>query len=539
MVQKSFPAGIPYLHMPVRGDDPETFFYVEIHAGGVQQAEFLIGIAPPGVHHHHYMPLDIGRYGGEVTLLCREARAPADLFDGFIPGGAISEERRLYPGLYKEPLRQQIHFSPARGWLNDPNGLFCKDGVYHMYFQHSPVANTHSGINIGWGHATSADGIRFTQHPDALLPKSSRLLIASGSAIVDEHNLFGLGPDTVLAVYSDLFALQYHGRPPVTSGGAQNLMISTDGGMTFHPFGGNPIIPVPDGMTWRDPRIFQLDGGTLCIAVYETYEEQDCISFYTSHDARAWTFRSRIMHFYECPDLFRLRVENCDEELWVVYGASGQYLIGHFEDFTFIPLAGPEYIDFGDCVYAGQTFNNDPRPHRRVYTAWLRDIHNHGWSEAQSEEGRQAGFCQSMALYSEFRIVKTPRGYRLFRSPLPALDTLRQSARTVSLSEPVPLPIPGETQFLLREDTDAHVTLGDAGFTYCAAEHAITTSAGKVCHLCTPGDVSVRILSDTRSVEIYVLDEMVMSFCLIPTELAVRCACPLTAIQYTLKSIWD
>ncbi|MBQ8684399.1 MAG: glycoside hydrolase family 32 protein [Clostridia bacterium] len=540
MVQKSFPVRTGYLHIPVRGADPETFYYTEIWADGVMQTEFLIGIAPPGTAYDHYMPLDVGRYAAsEVTLVCREDKAPDDLFDTILPGGTVPEEPLLYPNLYKEPLRQQIHFSPARGWLNDPNGLFYKDGLFHMYFQHSPVANTHSGMNISWGHATTPDGIHFTQHADAITPRSSRLLVASGSAIVDEYNLFGLGPDTVLAVYTDLFALQYHDRPQVTSGGAQNLAISTDGGMTFRPYEGNPIIPVPDGMTWRDPRIFQLDEQTMCLAVYETYEGEDCISFYSSSDCRQWQFRSRILHFYECPDLFKLRVEDGDEELWVVYGASGKYLIGRFENYAFTALTQPEYIDFGDCVYAGQTFSNTPDPTRRIYTAWLRDFGNHGWSPEQSEEGRKAGFCQSMALYSTFRIVKTSLGYRLFRSPIEALTSLRQQAETLSLDRPVSLPTPSETLFTLAEDKDARVTIGNAGFTYCAADRAITTSSDKVCRLCTPGDIAVRILADTRSVEIYIQDEAVMSFFVLPEELTAHSEYPLTAVQYRLKSIWE
>ena len=36
-----------------------------------------------------------------------------------------------------ESDRQQFHYSARNGWLNDPNGLFWKDGVYH------PVSYTH------------------------------------------------------------------------------------------------------------------------------------------------------------------------------------------------------------------------------------------------------------------------------------------------------------------------------------------------------------------------------------------------------------
>ena len=64
--------------------------------------------------------------------MCRDDNASENLFDGIRVGGKIEDEPQLYPELYNEEIRQKIHFSPKRGWMNDPNGLFFKDGIFHM-----------------------------------------------------------------------------------------------------------------------------------------------------------------------------------------------------------------------------------------------------------------------------------------------------------------------------------------------------------------------------------------------------------------------
>ena len=243
------------------------------------------------------------------------------------------------------------------------------------------------------------------------------------------------------------------------------------------------------------------------------------------------------MDFYECPDLFKLKVANSDEELWVVYGANGKYSIGHFENFVFTPINQGGYIDYGDAVYAGQTFNNYESDTKRIYTAWIRDM-EHPWGYVENEPNRKYGFSQSMALLTELSIYKTEKGYRLFRAPIAALETLRDTEKDIVGNEVVNINAPYEMAFTLRKDCDACINMGPIWVSYNAENHRIDSSSGKSYVICSEGDLSVRIIVDTRSAEIFLQDEIVMSFFVKQPEIKVDCEYLVDGKLYLLKSIW-
>src|SRR4051812_48876746 len=59
----------------------------------------------------------------------------------------------------EDPYRPQVHFSPEKNWVNDPNGPVWYQGQYHMFFQHNPEAPVWG--NMSWGHAVSKDLIHW------------------------------------------------------------------------------------------------------------------------------------------------------------------------------------------------------------------------------------------------------------------------------------------------------------------------------------------------------------------------------------------
>jgi len=44
--------------------------------------------------------------------------------------------------LYDETYRPQFHFTPAKDWMNDPNGPIYYKGEYHLFYQYNPLATT-------------------------------------------------------------------------------------------------------------------------------------------------------------------------------------------------------------------------------------------------------------------------------------------------------------------------------------------------------------------------------------------------------------
>lgn len=305
---------------------------------------------------------------------------------------------------YSEPFRQQFHFSPASGWMNDVDGLWFSEGVYHLTHQASPFA-FEGGKGLHWGHATSTDLLHWQQQPLMLVPGHNVEGEAwSGSVVVDANDTAGLmqGKEaTVVALYTS------------TQLGT-SLSFSGDGAKSFASYDANPLaIGNANYENNRDPTVVwhQPTQRWVC-----AYWENGGTSFYTSPDLKAWTRASRVAFGDVVPDFYELPVDgNAADKRWVLQNSDGKYLVGSFDGQSFTPeSAQPLDLDVGPDFFAAHTFFRQTFPDARVVQiAWLRDA---GIATAP--------FRGSATFPAELTLSTTPTGLAITRAPIAELSKL-------------------------------------------------------------------------------------------------------------------
>src|SRR5689334_20342793 len=101
-----------------------------------------------------------------------------------------------------EPYRPAFHFTPAKNWMNDPNGMVYFENEWHLFYQYNPLGNKWG--HMSWGHSVSRDLVNWEHLPVALAEEAG-VMMFSGSAVVDWKNTSGFGKDgkpPLVAIYT-------------------------------------------------------------------------------------------------------------------------------------------------------------------------------------------------------------------------------------------------------------------------------------------------------------------------------------------------
>ena len=325
-------------------------------------------------HVDYYVPLYIEEFAG-LKGLALDIHVNGDYNQVGLSSLACWKEMKFsdsFDMTNREQYRPVYHHTPAYGWMNDPNGMFYKDGVWNLYFQHNPYGSQWE--NMTWGHSTSKDLVHWTFDGDPVQPDALGTIF-SGSAVVDKNNTAGFGKNAIVALYTSAGESQ-----------TQSMAYSTDGGKTFTKYAGNPILTssVPD---FRDPHMFwneDIKKWNMILAAGQHME------IYTSDNLKDWKLESAFGEGYgnhggvwECPDLMKLKVRGTDKEKWMLVcninpggpfgGSATQYFVGDFDGHKFTCDSKPEvtkWMDYGKDHYATVTFDNAPEG-RHVAVAWM------------------------------------------------------------------------------------------------------------------------------------------------------------------------
>ena len=319
----------------------------------------------------YYVPYDISAYeGSNVTVQVLGLPAGARCWKELKLSDTFDTADR------EKKFRPVYHHTPLYGWMNDPNGMFYKDGTYHLYFQHNPYGSTWG--NMTWGHSTSTDLVHWHGEDIAIEPDAYGSIF-SGSVVVDHYNTAGFGEGAIVAFYTSAKS------SPWGDSQSQSMAYSTDGGKTFTKYGGNPVL-TSDKRDFRDPKVFWYAPGKHWVMILAAGQEME---IYSSRDLKAWKRESSFgakqgAHggVWECPDLIELPVEGTDETRWVLIcninpggpfgGNAAQYFVGTFDGKKFVNESPTEtkWMDWGKDHYATVTFNNAPDG-RVIALGWM------------------------------------------------------------------------------------------------------------------------------------------------------------------------
>ncbi len=414
-----------FLLLPVQENAPEG--KVNIIVNNEFQLEQNINIRLAREKVDYYVPLDLSAYQGKsvsvdvtgmpASSLCWKEIKLSDTFD--------SSNRETYRPVY--------HHTPVYGWMNDPNGMFYKDGVYHLYFQYNPYGSMWA--NMTWGHSTSTDLTHWTYEGTAIVPDAWGAIF-SGSCVVDKDNTAGFGKGAVVAFYTSAKST------PWGDVQSQSMAYSLDNGKTFIKYEHNPILTSTE-RDFRDPKVFWYAPGKHWVMMLAVGQE---MQIYSSGNLKEWKKESSFGAMqgahggvWECPDLVEVAVEGSKEKKWVLIcnlnpggpfgGSAAQYFVGSFDGKKFVNESPTQtkWLDWGKDNYATVTWSNAPAG-RCIALGWMSN-----WQYANNVPTTQYRSANTLA--RDLTLYRAGGELYLKSKPSPEIKKARAEEKKISTFE--------------------------------------------------------------------------------------------------------
>lgn len=409
-----------YLLLPIQDDAPEGKICV---VKDNEQKGTLMNVRLARERVDSYVPFALSAYKGQHISIEIQG----------VPETALCWKELKLSGSFdmanKESFRPVYHHTPAYGWMNDPNGMFYKDGVYHLYFQYNPYGSVWG--NMHWGHSTSTDLMHWNFEGSAIVPDAWGAIF-SGSCVVDHNNTAGFGKDAVIAFYTSAKA------SPWGDVQSQSMAYSLDNGKTFVKYEGNPILTSSE-KDFRDPKVFWYAPGKHWVMMLAVGQHME---IYSSVNLKEWKKESEFGAMqgahggvWECPDLVEIPVEGTREKKWVLIcnlnpggpfgGSAAQYFVGSFDGKKFVNESPTQtkWMDWGKDNYATVTWNNAPDG-RCIALGWMSN-----WQYANNVPTRQYRSANTLArdltLYRE--------GQELYLKSTPSVEVKKARGKKVSI----------------------------------------------------------------------------------------------------------
>lgn len=269
--------------------------------------------------------------------------------------------------------RLKNHYSPKKGWMNDPNGLCEFDGYYHAFYQFTEDYEQPWYTPMTWGHARTKDFKNWEELPVALYADK-------------EYDIDGCWSGTAIE-YDGVLYLFY--ASVIKDGDKLKQSVSmaySKDGINFVKYKNNPIIKAsPKGCSvdFRDPAIMKYrDGFCLVVASGDEDNKEGRLLLYKSKNLIDWEYSGIISRwdsskYCECPSFMPYNDKFMLATSVVAIDNSKRFCImyGDFDGEKFVPEIIAEPFK-GPDQYAGQAFLDNSGRH--IFITWLP-----GWEYAE------------------------------------------------------------------------------------------------------------------------------------------------------------